>query len=57
MHMCDLLVIRPEKLCVLEGDIQDAADLIHICKGPKKSKEGPEEKQLDKKAWGTAFLQ
>ena len=57
MHMRDVLVIGPEKLRVLEGAIRDAADLIRIRKGPKKSKEGPEEKQLDKKAWGAAFLQ
>jgi len=53
LHMRDVLVLGPEKLSVLEGEIQNSVDIICQCKriALKKCKE--EAKQLDKKARGS----
>ena len=56
MHMRDVLVIGPEKLRVLEGDIRNSANIIRQRRSVKNFKGGPEENRLDKKAWGSGYL-
>ena len=55
MHMRDVQAIEPEKLQVLEGDIQAAVNVLHHLRAVKKSKDGPEAMQLDKKARGSGY--
>jgi len=55
MHMRDVLVIGPEKLQVIEGDIRNAADMIaYQCKSVK-CKRGQEANRSDKKAQGSGY--
>jgi len=53
LHMRDVLVLGPEKLSILEGEIQNSVDIIrqHKHVALKKCKE--EAEQLDKKAQGS----
>ena len=55
MHMRDVLVIRPEKLQVIEGDIRNAADMIAYQRKSVKCKRGQEANRSDKKAWGSGY--
>ena len=53
LHMCDVLVLGPEKLSVLEGEVQNSVDIIRQCKCVTLKKCKEEAEQLDKKAWGS----
>jgi len=53
--MCNVLVIRPEKLQVIEGNIRNAADMIAYQHKSVKCKRGQEANQSDKKAWGSGY--
>jgi len=55
MHMHDILIIGPDKLYIIEGEIWAAADVLCCCKSVKKCKVEPEENRLDKKAWGSGY--
>jgi len=55
MHMHDILIIGPDKLQVIKGEIQAATDVLHHHKSIKKCKVEPEENRLDKKAWGLGY--
>ena len=56
MHMRNVLSIEPEKLHVIDGVIQEAADMIVAQrKEVKKGKGAWEENQSDKKARGSGY--
>ena len=55
MHMCDILIIEPEKLRVIKGEIQAAADNLRRRKSAKKCKVELEENRSDKKARGSGY--
>jgi len=55
MHMRDILIIGPDKLWVIEGEIRAAADILRHCKSVKKCKVEPEENRSDKKAQGSGY--
>jgi len=55
MHMRDILIIGPDKLQVIEGEIQAAANILRRHKSVKKCKVEPEENRLDKKARGSGY--
>ena len=55
MHMRDILVIGPEKLRVIRGDIQTSAKVLCRCKSVKKCKEESEENRSDEKARGSGY--
>ena len=57
MHMCDVLAIGPEKLRVLEGDIQNSVDILRNRKriALKKGRGECKANQLDKIAQGSGY--
>jgi hypothetical protein len=51
MHMGDAMTVEPEKLQIIEGDIQaSAAKILCECRNAMKCKAGLTENWLDKKA-------
>ena len=55
MHMRDILIIGPDKLRVIEGEIRAAADILRRRKSVKKCRVEPEENRSDKKARGSGY--
>ena len=55
MHMRDILVIGPEKLRVIRGDIQTSAEVLCRRTSVKMCKEESEENRSDEKARGSGY--